>query len=150
MDPILRSIAIYAFLMVIFRVSGKRSLSQITTFDFVLLLIFSEAIQQAMLGNDFSLTTAFLAITTLMTVDVGLSLAKQRFPSLAPWVESVPLILVENGEKLQKRLDKSRLDESDILEAARESQGLERMDQIKYAVLERGGTISIIPFDEYR
>lgn len=150
MDAVLRAFAVYAFLLLIFRLSGKRSLSQITTFDFVLLLIFSEAIQQAMLGNDFSLTTAFLAVTTLMTIDVGLSLANQRFPSLAPWVESVPLVLVENGKKLQKRMDKSRIDESDILEAAREAQGLERMDQIKYAVLERGGTISIIPFDEYR
>lgn len=85
-----------------------------TTFDFVLLLIIGEATQQALLGNNFSLTMAFLVITTLMSIDVGLSIAKQRFPSLERWAESVPLVLVENGRTLQKRLDKTRIDQSDI------------------------------------
>jgi uncharacterized membrane protein YcaP (DUF421 family) len=145
MDAILRAVAIYAILMIIFRVSGKRSLAQITTFDFVLLLIISEATQQALMGDDFSLTNATLVIVTLVGIDIGLSLLQQRFPGIGPWIEDVPLILVEEGTVLRQRMDKSRISESDILEAAREKQGLERMDQIKYAVLERTGAISIIP-----
>lgn len=81
MDSVLRALAIYLFLMVIFRISGKRSLAQITTFDFVLLLVIGEATQQALLGDDFSLTNAALVIATLLGLDTGLSLLQQRLPS---------------------------------------------------------------------
>lgn len=148
MDAVLRAIVMYAFLMLIFRLSGKRSLAQVTTFDFVLLLVVGEATQQALLGNDFSMTTAFLVIITLIIIDVGMSVVVQHFPRLSPWAEDVPLILVEDGKLLQKRADKARIAEADILEAARDKQGLERIEQVKYAVLERTGTISIIPKPE--
>lgn len=145
MDSVLRAAAIYVFLLLVFRVSGKRSLSQITTFDFVLLLIVSEATQQALLGDDFSIVNAFVVILTLIGLDIGLSLLKQRSPSLDRWIDDVPLVIVENGRPIKERMDKARIDESDVLTSARELQGLERMDQIKYAVLERSGGISIIP-----
>lgn len=148
MDAVLRALAIYGFLMVIFRVTGKRSLSQITTFDFVLLLIISEATQQAMLGDDFSLTTALIVITTFVLIDIGFSLLQRTVPALGPLLEDVPLILVDNGRIVQRHLDKSRISKEDILEAAREKQGLERMEQVKYAVLERTGSISIVPRDQ--
>jgi uncharacterized membrane protein YcaP (DUF421 family) len=145
MDAVLRSTVIYIFLLVIFRISGKRSLSQITTFDFVLLLIISESTQQAMVGDDFSITNAVLIILTLVGLDIGLSLLKQRSSRLDKLLDSVPLILVENGELLEERLNKARVAEEDILSAGRELQGLERIEQIKYAVLERSGHITIIP-----
>ena len=145
MDAVLRATAIYAFLLVLFRIAGKRSLSESTTFDLVLLLIVGEATQQALLGNDFSITNALLVILTLVGLNIGMSLWKQRSPQLEKWVEGVPLVIVENGQPLKDRMNKARVDEGDILEAARTLQGLERMDQIKYAVLERTGGISIIP-----
>lgn len=145
MDAILRATVIYLVLMVIFRVSGKRSLAEITTFDLVLLLIISEATQQAMLGDDFSITNAVLVIITLFFLDTTLATLTNRFPRFGPWVEDVPLVLVEDGKVLTQRTRKSRISESDILEAAREKQGLENMGQVKYAVLERTGSISIIP-----
>jgi uncharacterized membrane protein YcaP (DUF421 family) len=145
MDSVFRALAIYAILLIIFRISGKRSLSQITTFDFVLLLVIGEATQQALLGDDFSLVNAFIVIVTLIGVDIGLSLLKQRSPKLELLLDDAPLIIVENGRPLKERMDKARIDESDVLTAARELQGLERMDQIKYAVLERSGGVSIIP-----
>ena len=145
MDAILRSFAIYFFLLLVFRISGKRSLSQITTFDFVLLLVIGEATQQALLGNDFSVTNAFLAITALVGMDIALSLLKQWQPRLDPILDSRPVVILENGKPLKDRLHKARVDESDILAKARELQGLERLDQIKYAVIERSGGITIIP-----
>ncbi len=145
MDSVLRAAAIYVILLVIFRISGKRSLAQITTFDFILLLIIGEAIQQALLGQDFSLTNAFVVIITLLGVDIGLSLLKGRSKTLERVVDDLPLVIVEDGRPLQERMDKARVDQSDVLTAARELQGLERMEQIKYAVLERSGGISIIP-----
>ncbi len=145
MDAVLRALAIYVILMLIFRIAGKRALAQITTFDFVLLLVIGEATQQALLGNDYSITNAALVILTLIGADIGLSLLQERVPAIDPWVEDVPLVLVNEGEVLRDRLDKSCVSESEILEAARDKQGLERMDQIKYAVLERSGGITIVP-----
>ena len=145
MGTVWRAAAMYLFLVLIFRVCGRRVLAQITTFDLVLVLIISEAAQQAMIGNDFSMTTAFLAIVTLVGIDIALSLWKQRFQRLDRWLDGLPLVLVENGVPFAERLRMARIDESDILTAARQLQDLERMEQIKYAVLERSGGISIIP-----
>jgi uncharacterized membrane protein YcaP (DUF421 family) len=145
METVLRSITVYVFLLVVFRLSGKRSLAQITTFDFVLLLIIGEATQQALIGDDNSIINSMLVIIALMATDIGLSLLKQRWPRLDKIIDDVPLLIVENGAPLRDRMKKVRVDEADVLAAARELQGVERMDQIRYAVLERSGGISIIP-----
>lgn len=145
MDAVLRAAAIYVFLLVIFRITGKRSLAQITTLDFVVLLMIGEATQQALLGNDYSLTYAVIAISTLLAIDLGLSWLQQRFPRLGPVIDDLPLLLVEDGRMLTERMRRNRISESDILQAARIAQGLERLDQVKYAVLERTGEVSIIP-----
>ncbi|WP_312601947.1 DUF421 domain-containing protein [Pseudomonas luteola] len=145
MDAVLRAAAVYLVVFIIFKIAGRRTLAEITTFDFVLLLIIGEATQQALLGDDFSVTNAALIIVTLVVIDIGLSLVKERSPKLARFIDGMPMIIVENGQLLKARLNKVRLAEEDILEAARTKHGLERMDQIKYAILEKNGAISIIP-----
>ncbi|MBI5441600.1 MAG: DUF421 domain-containing protein [Deltaproteobacteria bacterium] len=145
METMIRGAVIYVFLLVVFRFSGKRSLAHLTTFDFVLLLIIAEATQQTMLGDDFSITNGLLLIATLMGLDVLIAFCKQKWARVHKLVEGVPLVIVEDGRPVEERLRKARVDEDDILTAARETQGLERMEQIKYAVLERSGGISIIP-----
>jgi uncharacterized membrane protein YcaP (DUF421 family) len=145
LDAVLRSLAIYGFLLVLFRIAGKRTLADITPFDFVLLLIIGEATQQGLLGDDFSVTNALLVITSLLSIDIGLSLLKRRWPRLAKATEGVPVVLVDDGEMLTERMRRARVDEQDILEAARSTQGLSRMSQVRFAVLERTGAISIIP-----
>lgn len=145
MDAVLRAAAIYVFLLILFRILGRRTLSEITTFDFVLLLIIGEATQQGMLGDDFSVTNAFLIIASLVVMDIVLSIVKERVPVAGRLLDGVPMLLVEDGMPLRARMKKARVDEYDIMEAARRSQGLERMEDIKYAVLEVSGTISIIP-----
>jgi uncharacterized membrane protein YcaP (DUF421 family) len=145
MDAVLRSAAIYFVLLLVLRLTGKRSLGQMTTFDFVLLLVIAEAIQQGLLGNDFSLTNAFLVILTLIGIDTGLSLLERRSQTVDKLVNGVPLVIVEDGQPLEERMNKARVTADDILEMAREQQGVERMEQIKYAVLERSGGISVIP-----
>ncbi|WP_303707987.1 DUF421 domain-containing protein [Pseudomonas aeruginosa] len=143
MDSILRAAALYLVLLVLFRIAGRRSLTDITTFDLLLLMIIGEATQQALLGDDFSLVNAVLVIITLIVIDVGLSLLKLRHPKLDTLIEGSPTLIVEYGRPLHARL--ARLREEDILLAARETQGLERMEQIRFAILEKNGKISIIP-----
>jgi uncharacterized membrane protein YcaP (DUF421 family) len=145
MNIVIRVLAIYVFLLIVLRFAGKRSLAQMTMFDFVLLLILSETTQQALVGNDYSLTKAFLAILLLISAEIGLSILKHKVPAVQKWLDGTPTIIVQNGKMLKDRTNWSRIDEEDIMAAARESHGLEQMDQIKYAVLETSGTISIIP-----
>jgi uncharacterized membrane protein YcaP (DUF421 family) len=145
MDAVLRAGAIYLALMVLFKISGRRSLGELTSFDFVLLMIIGEATQQALLGDDFSVTNAILVIITLMVIDVGFSLIKRRFKRVAKLIDGGPTIVVEHGVFLRHRMHEARIEEDDIMEAARIGQGFERVDQIKYAILERNGKISIIP-----
>lgn len=145
MEAVLRAVAIYVFLVILFRIAGKRSLSEMSNFEFVLLLIVGEATQQAVLGKDYSLINAYLVILTLVTLQIIMSILKERSEGVKRWLDGLPVVLVENGRPLKEHMDKVRVGEDAVLAAARELQGLERMDQIKYAVLESTGTISIIP-----
>lgn len=150
MNHVVRGVIIYFVLLLFFRLTGKRTLAQITTFDFVLLLIISEATQPALTGNDYSMTNSLVVILTLLMLDIGLSLVTRRFANLEKAVDGVPSIIVENGKPLKERMKRLRVQENDIMETARERVGLERMDQIKYAVMERNGLITIIPQDNAR
>jgi len=145
MDAVLRAGLVYSFLFVVMRISGKRTLAQVTPFDFVLLLIIGEATQQGLIGDDFSTTKALLLIVTLVGIDIGVSLVKRLWPRFALAVDGAPLVLIKDGRPIDDRLQRTRLEVGDVLESARSSQGLERLDQIKYAVLERDGSISVIP-----
>ena len=145
MDAVVRAVMIYVFLLVLMRISGRRTMAQMTPFDLVLLLIVAEATQQGLLGNDFSITNAFLVITTLIGLDVLVTGLTHRSQWLDRWVNALPIVLIEDGKVIDDRLMKARVDREDILEQARATQGIERMEQIKCAVLERSGGISIVP-----
>lgn len=146
MQLIIRAIFFYVFILVIFRMSGKRTLSEMTTFDFVLLLIVGEATQQALLSDDNSLINAMLVVTTLIALDVLFSVFSTRWDLFDKVTNGVPVVILENGKPLMERMKKERVETEDILEAARRTQGLESLDQVKYAVLEKDGRISIIPY----
>jgi uncharacterized membrane protein YcaP (DUF421 family) len=146
MDSVLRVVVVFGFLLVLLRLAGRRTLSEMTSFDFVLLLIVSEQTQQAMVGQDHSMMNAFLMIATLIGLDIGLSLVKQRWPGAEKLLDGTPTIIVEHGRPISDLMDRARVDVDDVLDAAREKLGLERLDQIKYAVLEKSGGISIIPY----
>ena len=145
MESVIRGLAVYAFLLLVFRLAGKRTLSETTNFELVLLLLISETTQQAMVGSDQSVTNAFLLILTLVGCTVTLAWFKQRFPACDRVVDDVPTIVVENGRAHKDRMMKLHVDEGDILESARELQAIENMDQIKYAIVERNGKITVIP-----
>ncbi len=148
MNPVLRGIIVYVFLLIVFRLMGRRTLSETTTFDLVLLLIISEVTQQGLVGEDFSITTAALLICTLMGIDLLLTLWKNASKHVDRIIEGAPLVIVADGKPLEKRMDKTKVDKDDVMQAARLTFGLEKMEEIKFAVLEKDGTISIIPFDK--
>lgn len=145
MEAVLRAAAIYLFLMLLFRISGRRPLSQMTSFDLVLLLVIGEAVGEALSGADPSLTHAFVLVSTLVLIELAFAWLKQRSPVADRLLDDVPLVLVEHGRMLEDRMKRNDVDEGDLLEAARSLHGLENLGQVKYAVLERNGTISVIP-----
>ena len=145
MDSIVRAGVVYLFLLALFRIAGKRSLAEVTTFDLILSLIISEAIQQALIDTDNSLTNAFLLVITLVGLNILLSLVKQRSRTVERLVDGLPLVVIDRGALLKDRMDRERVDESDILHAARQLQGLSRLEDIDYAIVERSGGITVIP-----
>jgi uncharacterized membrane protein YcaP (DUF421 family) len=148
MDTVLRAIVLYFALLFLMRIGGKRTLAQLTPFDFVLILIIGEATQQGLTGEDFSITGTLIVVTTLIMLDVIMSYVKLWFPRADKLIDGRPVLLVDKGRVLADRLKQFRVDEDEILAAARQLRGLEGMDQIKYAVLENDGKITIIPRSE--
>jgi len=142
---LLRVIAIYGFLLFVFRVAGKRTVAEMTSFDLIVLLVIGDATQQGLIGDDFSVTTAVVAVSCLILIDIALGQVKSRWPSVDRVVDGVPLILIFKGEMLRDRMEREGVDINDILEAAREQNGIQNLDEIEYAVLERHGGISVIP-----
>ncbi|MGK2286808.1 DUF421 domain-containing protein [Pedomonas sp. V897] len=145
MTAVLNTIAIYVALLIVFRIAGRRSLGNITNFDMVVLLVISESVQQALIRNDYSFTNALLVFVTLVTLDVGLSLLRLKFRRIDAYIQGVPTVLIAEGECRVEAMRRSRVDLADIMESARLKHGLERLDEIRFAILESNGEISIIP-----
>jgi uncharacterized membrane protein YcaP (DUF421 family) len=145
MESVIRGVVIYLLLLVIMRISGRRTMAQMTAFDFVLLLIIAETTQQALLGDDFSITNAAVLILTLFTMDIGLAYLKRLLPGVGKLMDGQPTILIHDGEIDERALRRARIDISEIMAAARARHGLERLDQVKHAVLEVDSGVSITP-----
>ena len=145
MESVVRGVAIYFVLLVIIRLSGRRTMAQATPFDFVLLLIVAETTQQALLGDDFSITNAVILIVTLFLTDILLSYLSRWFPPLSKVMDGRPTFLVKDGAVDDRALNKTRMTRDDIMIAARQQHGLERIGQVKHAVLENDSGITVIP-----
>jgi uncharacterized membrane protein YcaP (DUF421 family) len=130
MDSVIKSLVVYFVLWLVIRSTGRRTLGQLTVFDFILFLIIGGAAQRALMAQDYSLTHAFLVIATFVIIDIAVSFVERDVPTIA---------------KILKGLRRARITEEEVLEAARRTHGLERMDEIKFAILEASGRISIIP-----
>ena len=145
MDSVIQAAIVYLLLWIVIRLTGRRALGQLSTFEFVLFLIIGGTVQRALLGQDYSLTNAIIVIATLVGLDVLVSLIEQRSPLFSKIVRGVPTILVENGRPMEGRLSRARLSEGDVMAEARLRHGIDRIEHIKFATLEANAHISIIP-----
>jgi uncharacterized membrane protein YcaP (DUF421 family) len=145
METVIKAALVFFVLWAIVRISGRRTLGQMTAFDFVLFLIIGGATQRALTGEDYSLINALLLVSTFVALDVGLSLIEARSTRAKRVLKGLPMIVVENGALLKERVLRARVTEGEIMEAARKLQGLERLDQIKFAILEANGSFTILP-----
>ena len=145
MNSVWRGLAVYFGLLIIFRLSGRRSLAQMTPFDLVMVLIISETLQQAMVGNDQSIVNALILVLTIVGSATLMSIIKVKYPRVERLIDGLPVIAIENGRPHQDRMDAMRVDEDDIMAAARELQAVEKLDDIQHVVVENSGKITVIP-----
>jgi uncharacterized membrane protein YcaP (DUF421 family) len=138
--------SVYLLLLLIFRIAGRRTLAETSSFDLVLLLIIGETTQQAMVGQDDSVLTAAIAILSLVSIDMTIHYLKQTFPVFDRLLEGYPILLVNQGKVQRLALRANGLDEEDLQEAARLSHGLAEVKEVRQATLERDGKISIVPW----
>ncbi len=141
-----RTAIVYAALLIGLRLAGKRELGQMTPFDLVVILLIANAVQNAMVGPDTSVTGGLIAAAVLITVNYGLAFARERIPFLKGAVEGTPTLLIHDGKFVEEHLRKEGLDKEEVLMAIREH-GVAEVKDVRMAVLETDGSISVVPAD---
>lgn len=143
MDIVLRASAAYIFIIFMLRVIGRRELSSLGASDIVLLVVMGDLIQNGVTQSDQSISGVFLAISTFAVLTVAMSVLTFKSRRAQTLIEGQPLILVQNGEPIEKNLRSERLRIDDVAEEAR-AQGIEKIDEIKWCLLETSGSMSFV------
>lgn len=145
METVLRVAFFYVFILVVLRIVGKRELSQLSPFELIMLLLIPELVAQALVRDDFSMTNAVIAVATLMALVFVTSALVYRFRRFGALVEGKPSLLVKHGRPIADTMDRERISSDEIAAEMRKA-GIERLDQVKWAVLEADGKIAVIGF----
>jgi uncharacterized membrane protein YcaP (DUF421 family) len=143
MDIVLRGIVLYAFIVFVMRVIGRRELSSMTPFDLVLVIVLGDAIQQGLTQDDYSITGAVLAVSTIAALQVFTSYLSFRSAKARKLFEGLPIVLIDHGEIVEKNLKRERMTPDEVEEEMRVQQ-VASLDEVEWAILEANGTISII------
>src|SRR2546422_183785 len=146
-ELVLRSTVVYIFLIVLLRLSGKRQVGQLAPFDLVLLLVLSNAVQNAMNGGDNSVLGGLISATVLILLNYLVGLATFRSKKLEAWVEGRPEILIHNGKLFTEVMEREKLTHHE-LNAALRAAGCACVEEVHYAILVNNGAISVQPRKE--
>ncbi len=147
LEVIVRTGIVYLFLVLILRLSGKREVGQMSILELIVILLISDAVQNSMVGGDTTLLGGLIAVLTLLGLDYGLNLLTGRSRRLRRAIEGEPRLLVRDGRLLTKALREEKV-EPDEVRAAIRAQGVARVEDVRLAVLETDGSISVIPMDQ--
>jgi uncharacterized membrane protein YcaP (DUF421 family) len=140
---VVRSIIVYAFVVFLLRFTGKRQIGQLAPFDLVLLLMLSNAVQNALNGGDTSVAGGLLAATTLVALNSIVAVVTSKSKKAEAIIEGHPLVLIHNGKLYQTMMDQARLTHHELNSALRQA-GCGCVDDVQYAVLENNGAISVV------
>jgi uncharacterized membrane protein YcaP (DUF421 family) len=144
MDLALRAIFLFCFIFLLTRIIGRRELSSMEPFDLILLIVIGDAVQQGLTQDDYSVTGALIVVGTFAMLQVLVSFLSYKFPRLRPALDGEPIIIVQDGQAIEKNMKRERLTLDEVLVEARHQQ-LGSLDQVAWAVLETSGKITIIP-----
>lgn len=143
MDLALRGIILYCFVVFVMRAVGRRELSSLTAVDLVLLIVMGDAIQQGLTQDDYSVTGAVIVVSTFAVMQVGAAYLGFRSRFFRLVLEGGPVVLVDNGELVERNLRRHRLTPADVAEEMRQQQIMSFAD-LRWAILEANGKISFI------
>lgn len=143
-ELVFRAGIIYAFLLALLRITGKRQVGQLAPFDLVLLLVLSNAVQNSMTGGDNSLTGGLITATTLVALNWVISNATYRSKRLEAMIEGRPQVLIHNSKLHDDVMSKAKLTHHELQAALRRA-GCTGIEQVHIAVLENNGAISVVP-----
>ncbi|HZI22287.1 MAG TPA: YetF domain-containing protein [Gemmatimonadales bacterium] len=149
LDVALRTSVVYFFVLIGLRLSGTRTLGQLTVFDFVLLLIISNAVQNAMVGPDTSLVGGLVAAGVLMAWHWVINVLRLRDRRIAKLIAGEGIMLLYHGKILDEHIHRAGITRDELLQALREH-GVARADDVMFAVLEPDGTISVVRYDDMK
>lgn len=147
MDLVLRTIVIFVIVFVITRVVGRRELSSMEPFDLILLVVIGDLVQQGVTQSDYSLTGAATVLVTIALLVVGTGWLSFRFRRLRPVLEGEPILLMSDGEVIERSLRRQRMTVEE-LEAEARLNSIPSLDAVRYAVLESNGQISFLQRDQ--
>ena len=143
MDIALRAIVLYAFVVFVMRVTGRRELSSLSPIDLVLLIVLGDAIQQGLTQQDYSVTGALIAVSTIATLQIISSYLSYRSRRARMVLEGNPIVIVDRGTLVERNLHRERLSRDEFDEEMRQQQ-IASLDEVEWAILESNGTISFI------
>lgn len=147
LDIVIRSVAVYLFMVIALRIFGKKELSQLNTADVILILLISNSVQNAMVGNNTSLYGGLVAALALFSLNFILKKIMYRFKSISDFIQDKPKILIHDGKIDFKILSALEISSDELDEVIREH-GLETYKQVKLAMMEIDGNISVISGDK--
>ena len=140
---VLRAVIVYVVLLVMVRLSGKRSVGQFTPFDMILLILLGNAVQNGINGGDNSLTGAAIMATTLIALNYGVAFVTSRNRKVEKFVEGEPVVLARNGRLFEGVLRRELVSREDFRESLRMN-GVEDVSEVELALLETNGSISVV------
>jgi uncharacterized membrane protein YcaP (DUF421 family) len=143
MDVVVRAVIIYVLVFALTRALGRREMSTLQPFDFILLVVIGDLIQSGVTQNDLSVTGVLLVVCTIGGLQVLTSYIGFRFRRMRAVLQGEPIVLVENGRLIDRNMRRERLTLDDLAEKARLSE-IASLDEIRWAVLETNGDISFI------
>jgi uncharacterized membrane protein YcaP (DUF421 family) len=143
MDIALRAVFLYAFVVLLMRVMGRKELSSLSPIDLVLLVVLGDAIQQGLTQDDYSVTGAVIAVSTIAAVQVGISYLSFRSRRARRILEGEPIVIVQDGKLIERNLRRERLTEDEIAEQMRIQQ-IASMEDVAWGIVETGGNMSFI------
>lgn len=146
-EVVLRVAVIYLFLVIVLRLSGKREVGQMSILELIVVLLISDSVQNSMVGDNTTLWAGPVAVLTLLGLDYGLNFLTRRSRALRKAIEGEPRLLIRDGRLLRKALREEKLRAEEVETAVR-AHGLARIEDVREAILETDGSISVIPKEE--
>jgi len=143
MDIVVRGVVLYVFVVFLLRVIGRRELSSLSAIDLVLLIVLGDAIQQGLTQDDYSVTGALIAVSTIALMQLGSSYLSFRSSRMRTVLEGDPMVVVQDGKPVARNLRRLRMTTDELAEEAR-GQGSASLNEVRWAIAEASGTVSFI------